>query len=143
MTIEFPPKPSFAPLVSNAQREEIFGSFRYVPAPTRESPEAIHILDGWEEKNIVRVPIPQMAKRGLGSGMPFHRLGVTQLQGMWDSWEKSGLLPLVLEFDGSFNARFVRGSHTVISNHGWGCAFDINYEGNELGREPAPVGVKG
>jgi hypothetical protein len=143
MSDEFPPRPPFAPLTSNDARALIFGRFSYVPAPTRDNPEGIRILGDWETKNIIQVPLPQMKSRGLGSGMPFHRLGARQLQGMWAAWEKAGLLNLVLEFDGSFAPRFVRGSRTSLSNHCFGTAFDINYEGNELGRQPAPVGVKG
>ena len=142
----FPPRPSFNPLVTNAQREAVFGHYDFVSAPTRDNPEAIRILGNWERDNIVRVPIPQLRK-ALGNRAPetmaFHRLGALQLQGMWADWEKAKLLDRVLAFDGSFVARFVRGSRSVLSNHAFGSAFDINYEYNQLGRRPALVGEKG
>jgi hypothetical protein len=147
MSDDFPPKPAFPPLVSNDARAKIFGRFAYVAAPTSDNPEAIRITDNWQKENIVWVPIPQMAKKGLGDGknggMYLHKLGVSQLLNLWDAWDKAGLLDLVLEFDGSFAPRFVRGSKTSLSNHAWGCAFDINYQWNQLGHEPAPVGAKG
>jgi peptidoglycan hydrolase-like protein with peptidoglycan-binding domain len=143
----FPPKPNFAPLVSNDERAKIFGRFKFRPDPSPGNAEGIEILGDWREKNILWVPIPQMAAKKLGEGrqggMYFHRLGVQQLLGMWNSWEQAGLLDRVVEFDGSFAPRFVRGSHTNLSNHSFGCAFDINYEGNELGHEPALVGRPG
>lgn len=142
----FPPPPGFPPLVSNAQREALFGHYDYVPAPTADNPEAIRILGTWERDNIVRVPIPQLRK-ALGKKAPqsiqFHRLAAKQLQGMWADWEKAKLLDRVLVYDGSFVPRFVRGSRTVLSNHAFGSAFDINERYNRLGARPALVGEKG
>ena len=140
---DFPPKPSFTPLVSNDQRVRIFGRFKYKADPERGNPEHIEITDGWDEENIEFVPLPQMAKLDLGRGMQFHRKGVTQLQGLWKAWDDAGLLDRVKEFDGSYAPRFVRGSRSTLSNHAWGCAFDINYNGNEMGMEPAAVGHTG
>jgi D-alanyl-D-alanine carboxypeptidase len=142
----FPPRPSFNPLVSNAQREAVFGHYNYVPAPERDNPEAIRILGTWERDNIVRVPIPQLRK-ALGSRAPesmtFHRLAAKQLQGMWADWEKAKLLDRILAYDGSFVPRFVRGSRSALSNHAFGSAFDINERYNKLGKRPALVGEKG
>ena len=39
--------------------------------------------------------------------------------------------------------RFVRGSRTILSNHSFGTAFDINVPWNLLGSVPALVGQKG
>ncbi len=139
----WPPAPPWPPLVNNADREAIFGSYRYVSAPEAGNPEAIRILGTWEHDNITFVPIPQMAKRGLGKGMQFHKLGAKQLQQMWADWEAAGLLDRILEFDGSFVPRFVRGSRTNLSNHSFGCAFDVNYAQNTLGAIPALAGDKG
>ena len=142
----FPPRPSFNPLVSNAQREAVFGHYDYVPAPERDNPEAIRILGTWERDNIVPVPIPQLRK-ALGNRGPetitFHRLAAKQLQGMWADWEKAKLLDRILVWDGSFVPRFVRGSRSVLSNHAFGSAFDINERYNSLGKRPALVGEKG
>jgi hypothetical protein len=52
-------------------------------------------------------------------------------------------LHLILTFDGSYVARFVRGSTSVLSNHSFGTAFDINVTWNRLGVVPALVGQKG
>ena len=51
-------------------------------------------------------------------------------------------LALLLALD-SFVARFVRGSRTVLSNHAFGSAFDINEKYNSLGSRPTLVGEKG
>lgn len=142
----FPPRPSFNPLVSNAQRAAIFGRFDYVSAPTPDNPEAIRILGRWEEDNIVRVPLPQLRK-ALGSRAPevmrFHRLAAAQLTILWAEWEKAKLLDRVLSYDGAFVPRFIRGSRSTLSNHAFGSAFDINYRWNKLGERPALVGEKG
>jgi hypothetical protein len=39
--------------------------------------------------------------------------------------------------------RFIRGSHSVLSNHAYGTAFDINAPWNALGVRPALVGKPG
>ena len=75
--------------------------------------------------------------------MSFHRLAAAQLQGMWAEWETAKLLDRILIYDGSFVPRFVRGSRTVLSNHAFGSAFDINERYNKLGKRPALVGEKG
>lgn len=142
----FPPRPAFGPLVTNAQREGVFGQYDFVSAPTHDNPEAIRILGSWETDNIANVPIPQL-QTALGKKAPrtmqFHRLAVAQLQGLWNAWEATGLLNRVLSYDGAYNPRFVRGSRTTLSNHAFGSAFDINLRFNKLGERPALVGEKG
>lgn len=143
----FPPKPSFPPLVTNAQRQAIFGPYDYVADPKPRNPEHIRILGTWEQDNIVDVPIPQLKKTAIGSKAPstirFHRLGAAQLQGLWKEWESAKLLDRILSFAGGFEPRFVRGSTATLSNHSFGSAFDINSEWNERGHRPALVGEKG
>jgi hypothetical protein len=142
----FPPRPSFPPLVSNESRTALFGQAVFVSAPTPSNPEAVRFLDTWEQDNIVNVPIPQLRK-ALGSKAPqsiqFHRLAAEQLQGLWAEWEAAKLLDRILEFNGSYVPRFVRGNRTTLSNHAFGSAFDINSRFNKLGMRPALVGEKG
>lgn len=101
----FPPKPSFPPLVTNAQRQAIFGPYDYVADPKPRNPEHIRILGTWEQDNIVDVPIPQLKKTAIGSKAPstirFHRLGAAQLQGLWKEWESAKLLDRILSFAGA------------------------------------------
>jgi hypothetical protein len=143
----FPPKPPFPPLVSNSQRQAIFGPFEFVPDPLPNDKEHIRILGTWERDNIASVPIPQFKKTALGqrapSAIPFHKLAAKQLQGLWKDWEAAGLLDRILSYGGSFEPRFVRGSMTTLSNHSFGSAFDINVAWNERGHRPALVGEKG
>ncbi len=129
-------------------RERLFGRFPYEPAPTRQNPEAIRILDDWEAENIQLITIPQL--KGVpvfgrpGSGrLRFHRKAVEQLEGLWAAWEQAGLLHRVLTYDGAYNPRFIRGSRTTLSNHAYGSAFDINYRWNRLGAIPALEGREG
>lgn len=141
----WPPAPSFAPLVSTADRQRVFGAFQYTATPVASNPEAITILGDWRTKNIVTVDIPQLRSiPGAGSGkVAFHRLGADKLQAMFQAWENAGLLPLVLTWGGSFVPRFVRGSKIYLSNHAFGTAFDLNVAWNGLGVRPALVGQHG
>lgn len=143
---EWPPPPNFAPLVSAQSKANLFGAFKYESDPTPGNPEAIRITDGWDQRNIVPVHIPQLKKV---KGAPydcniyFHKAAVPQLLLLWDTWEQEGLLPLVKTWAGSYVARFVRGSKVYLSNHAYGTAFDINVAWNQLGAEPALVGSPG
>jgi peptidoglycan hydrolase-like protein with peptidoglycan-binding domain len=142
----FPPAPEFPTARQQCATGAVFVHYQYVSAPQADNPEAIRILGTWERDNIVSVPIPQLRK-ALGNRAPqtmsFHRLAAAQLQGMWAEWETAKLLDRILVYDGSFVPRFVRGSRTVLSNHAFGSAFDINERYNKLGKRPALVGEKG
>jgi peptidoglycan hydrolase-like protein with peptidoglycan-binding domain len=54
---DFPFKPDFSPLVSMAERQELFGKFEFEPAPTNDNPERIKILGDWEQNNIISVEV--------------------------------------------------------------------------------------
>ena len=133
------------PPLSRTERETLFGGpFQWERRPERGNPENIIILGEWEERNIVTVDIPQLRKvPGNFSRMRWNKRGVEQLKALWAAWEKQGLLPLVLSYEGSFVPRTIRGSTTSLSNHAYGTAFDINYHWNQLGVEPAEHGEQG
>ncbi|WP_264520917.1 M15 family metallopeptidase [Flavobacterium sp. N1994] len=141
--VDFPPKPSFPPLVSNAQREALFGKIGVKASPLPNNPEHFDITNDWLRDNIVKVEIPQLIPLKGNATVYFHKKGARQLQQLWKDWEKARLLSLILTWNGAFNPRFVRGSRTVLSNHAFGTAFDINYPWNTLGSVPALVGQKG
>jgi len=140
----WPPRPALSPLVSTSARQKIFGAYKFVSEPVAGNAENIRILGNWEDENIVRVAIPQLRVPGAPqNGVRFHRRAGRQLQNLWRDWEKRGLLDLILSWDGAFVPRFVRGSRTVLSNHAFGTAFDINAAWNALGTRPALVGEHG
>jgi predicted chitinase len=141
----YPPKPDFKPLVSTAQRHNVFGDFKY---KSFAGSDDIIILGNWEKENIIKVHIPQL--KGVGGGLVpkdlhirFHKLAARQLQELWKEWEEKGLLHLVKTYAGSYVPRFVRGSRTTLSNHAFGTAFDINVAWNGLNIVPALVGKPG
>jgi hypothetical protein len=142
----WPPKPNFLPLVSTSERQQIFGKFSYIS----EGNGDITITGDWEQKNIVKVEIPQLViVRGklknkedkalipTDGKIRFHKIAAKQLQDLWISWEKADLLDLVINYAGSFVPRFVRGSRSTLSNHAFGTAFDINAAWNMIGSIPA------
>ncbi len=139
----WPPKPGFPPLTSNAERGEIFGKFEFRSNPLPNNPENIEVTDDWAKKNIVIASVPQLVAIKGSAKVAFHIKGKAQLEKMWKDWESADLLHLVLTWAGSYNPRFIRGSRTVLSNHAFGTAFDINVDWNKLGAMPALVGRKG
>jgi len=142
----WPPKPGFRPLVGTRARQSVFGRFRYRSAPADGNAEAIHILGNWYQENIVAVEIPQLINlKGTGNTTKFyfHKLIAQQVCDLFQAWEDEGLSHLLQTWGGSYNARFIRGSRTVLSNHSFGTAFDINVPWNWLGARPALVGKEG
>lgn len=143
---DWPPLPDFKPLVGNDARAGIFGKFSYRHAPVPGNFENIEITDGWEMGNIVRLSLPQLAGVDGASAqgaVRCHRLIAKQLTELWNEWQSVGLLPRVRSWEGMYVPRFIRGSTTVLSNHAFGSAFDINYAWNQLGVRPALVGGEG
>ena len=144
-TLDPPPKPDFPPL-GLAGRQAAFGKYPYVSAPVPGNPEAIKITSNWVAENIVTVTIPQLM--GV-SGAPanghaqFHRLVAPRVVALFQAWDDAGLKGLILSYAGSFVPRFIRGSLSVLSQHAFGSAFDINAQWNGFGATPAAVGAKG
>jgi hypothetical protein len=141
----WPPKPDFSPL-DEAGKQSLFGSFTYVPDPQPGNPESIKITDNWVSQNIVTIPIPQLSQvqySPKNCEIQFHTKAAKQLQDLFALWENIGLLNHVLTWGGSYAPRFIRGSRTILSNHAYGSAFDINVPWNPLGARPALKGQHG
>jgi len=142
----FPAPPVFDSLSSNAARQKVFGKFAFAPHPIPGNRENIRVTDNWAKDNIVPIVIPQLI--GI-AGAPhdgrvfFHKLAAQQLADLYLAWEKAGLLDRNLSWAGAYVPRFIRGSTSVLSNHAFGSAFDINVPQNGLGVEPARIGQLG
>lgn len=143
----FPPPPAdLPPLVGTAARQAVFGKFAFKHKPLPNNKENIVITDNWEQNNIVRVVIPQLAGIEGAShdgGVRIHKLAAKQLQDLFKAWASAGLSDRILTWGGAFVPRFIRGNNGVLSNHAFGSAFDINVAWNMLGHEPARVGERG
>lgn len=139
----WPSKPDFSPLVGNGQRLDIFGKIIFQHDPKPNNRENIRITNDWESKNIIEIEVVQLKNIKGSSKVMFHKLAANQLIKLWKDWEESGMLHHIITWEGSYVPRFIRGSTSVLSNHTFGSAFDINYSWNQLGAVPALVGQKG
>lgn len=140
----WPPKSNFP--LSSAQRQKLFGPLKYKSAGTKNNPEAIIITNNWQKDNLEFIEIPQLIGiKGTGKAkkFAFHKLAAFQIQKLFSVWEQAGLHHLILSWGGSWAPRFIRGSHTILSNHSFATAFDINVPWNLMGTQPALVGKKG
>lgn len=137
----WPKKPDGLFPASYDWRVKTFGTFNFVPANVPGVPEAIRITDGWNKTNITSVTFPRPVDSVRSS--LFHVLVAPQVASLFRDWESMGLWEHVITWGGSWVPRFIRGSRTVLSNHAWGTAFDINVRWNQLGRIPALKGQKG
>lgn len=141
----WPAKPKFVNQLNPVDREKLFGKFPYISTPTMSNPEAITITGNWLS-NITQVNIPQLsgvAGAPRSTTVPFHTAAAPQLIKLFEAWHDLGLMYLVMSWGGSWSPRFIRGSRTVLSNHAWGTAFDINVQWNQLGTQPALRGAVG
>lgn len=141
----FPSKPNFNAL-SDLEKQDMFGKFDFIADPTKDNPEHIKVLDDWKIKNLIEVSIPQLQKIAyapINCQILFHVKAASQLQCMFATWEKQGLLNNILSYNGAYNPRFIRGSTTYLSNHSMGSAIDLNFEWNMLGKCPALKDQKG
>lgn len=147
-TLDPPPKPNFEPL-GLAGRQAAFGAYPFTSAGTPNDPEAITITSDWVKQNIVSVVIPQLVGVLVNGQTPskghaqFHRLVAPRVVALFDAWEQAGFKNRLLTYAGSFVPRFIRGSTSVLSQHAFGSAFDINAEWNGFGATPAAIGAKG
>lgn len=141
----WPPRPDFSS-PNDATRAKLFGRFAYVPAPVDGNKEAIKIQGTWVRDNVTRVEVPQLVnvlRAPQSCQIDFHKAAAPQLKALFKAWEEEGLINLVLTWGGSFAPRFIRGSQSVLSNHSFASAFDINVSQNGLGVVPPVVGAHG
>jgi hypothetical protein len=137
-----PAKPPF----KQANREATFGRFEYEDDPSSDGGDGINILGGWEQANIGSVIIPQLARFRKNGKTYFNKKAHDQFRGLFNAWEKAGLINLIVSWDGSFNPRYMRKAvhdRAHLSNHSWGTAFDINASYNKLGKPVAKLGQTG
>jgi len=139
----FPEKPNFQPLVSKKERTALFGKIGFKSSPIPGNPENIVIINKWDRDNIIKIMVPQLIPLKGTATVYLHKKGGNQLIKLFKDWQTAGLLHKILTWEGAYNPRFVRGSRTILSNHAFGTAFDINYSWNKLGVVPALVGQKG
>lgn len=118
-------------------RQRIFGPLQYIRRPVPGNPENIEITGSWVKDNIVIVDLPKIGK------VQFHRKASDAIQFWFAQMEQMDLLKYILTFDGTFCPRLIRGSTTILSNHAFGTAIDLNAKWNGLGQEPAALGTKG
>jgi hypothetical protein len=138
-SVDYPPLPDFKPIGTQAERQKAFGKFRYTVEPNG----TVTILDNWTKLNISTVEIPQLSGVLKNPVIWFHKNYLDRVATLFQLWGDAGLSDRIIQWGGSFVPRFVRGSVTVLSNHSWGTAFDINVQENYMGQIPALVGQKG
>ena len=137
--------PSMPIDIHSLSLEEMSKMFGYIQWK-KGSGDKIIVTNGFIEQNIMDVELPQLAKiKRPPSTLKIrcHKLAVVPILRLWEEWEKAGLLNRIERWHGCHNARVQRKSKSVLSNHAWGTAFDINRETNDLDQMPPAVGQRG
>lgn len=125
-------------LPDNKTMQDRFGPLFFVPDPQPNNPEAIRITNGWEQANIVSVPLPE-----LGKTVQFNKRCAGKLQQLVSAWAAAGILGDIVSWDGTYVSRFIRGSRTKLSPHAFGNALDINAAMNPFRQPGAAPGEYG
>jgi hypothetical protein len=130
-----------------ALRKQLLGQVKFKVQPDG----SIEFEDGWDEKNIEVVEIPELKGVSLLSGsgpsfsgkVKFYKPAIPQLIAAFQEIRERRLLDRIISWDGSFVPRTLRGSTRTLSSHSLGLAFDINSAFNYIGKEPAAAGQRG
>lgn len=148
----FPPKPDFgSPSKPMSTLLAKLGNPKYTVNKPGTYHSPITFADGWDAKNISKVDVPQLKdvpfysignKLKCSGKISFYTKAHKAVQNLFNAWEKDGLIPKILTFEGSFNARVIKSGMTA-SNHSFGTAFDINGSWNAEGSAPAGIGKTG
>lgn len=138
----WPPIPTNIHSLSLEEMSKMFGYITW----KKGSGDKIIVTNGFIEENIMDVELPQLAKIKRPPStlkIKCHKLAVVPILRLWEEWEKAGLLNRIERWHGCHNSRLQRKSKSVLSNHAWGTAFDINRETNPLDKTPPAVGERG
>lgn len=132
-------------MLTNADRERLFGRFDFEHAPIPGNPERVRILGDWAAVNLVPVSLEPLrhARLKLPHVALFHRTVATSVQVLIERWRELDLHHHIITWNGSFAPRYRRGQRTHLSAHAWGSAFDVNAWQNALGKPPAKAGERG
>lgn len=142
----YPQQPPFENVTSKSEKNTLFGKLKYSPWFGKGP---ISITNEWDKNNLVKVFLPQLQGINTYASVPhsghiqINKNIEIQYKMLWHAWEQEGVLEKVISWGGGYAPRKVRGSYLSLSNHAYGTAFDINYNQNSLGNEPARKSEKG
>jgi hypothetical protein len=164
VVIVAPPPPAKEPpvkMLTNTDRDRLFGHFNFKAAPSSGNPERILVDPSWAAEHIVTITSEPLARVEFPSpdpltppagilglpphGIELHKLVAPHFEELIAAWDAEKLLPLIKTWNGSYVPRFRRGqaAEQVLSAHSWGSAFDINARWNAFKQVPAALGAEG
>jgi hypothetical protein len=110
--------------------------FPKIPSSTAEAKKIFGATQSVVESQLAFCEVPDaltcFPKKNGKRGFTCHRLMVPVFGAFFRDVVAEGLASKIYSYDGCFNWRQISGSSN-LSNHSFGIAIDINYEGNELG----------
>lgn len=130
LVLLWPRKTTKLDYIDTSTRDRWYGPIRYVPAPTADNAEGIHITNDFQAQNIVRKDFPIIRMAAV------HRLAAPHLERALRDIEAKGWAGKIRSFEGGFYPRFVRNSRSNLSSHSYGTSIDINAGTNPQGGSP-------
>jgi hypothetical protein len=132
-----PARPSFSAM-PQAACENFYGKPGFKPAGNGN----VTIDPAWINTHLVEIEIPLLAPNRPRSAL-VHKLAAPRFEAMFENWRAADLLGRIVTEDGTFVARYKRGSLTELSRHSWGLAIDLNASQNLQGHVAAHIGQLG
>src|SRR5712671_6527624 len=157
---KYPPRPKKISSPTNEDRNAALGCFKFKQLPLANRGDKDEIvplgscngkIPDWRKANIIDIDVPQLRFAvGYPGRVTCHSLVAPHILNLIAQWEKLDLLHLIRTFDGAYNPRYKRGKSpspnghgpkrsdqvSLLSNHAFGSAFDINADDNEYGTTP-------
>jgi hypothetical protein len=133
--------PGAITVLSDAERDTVFNP---ITGYTESTPKgAVRLPAGWEDANIVTIPVPTLASIG-HSTLRVHKRAAVAFKNVFAKIEAAGLTDCILRCDGTFVPRHKGWDpKRSLSSHSWGIAIDLNARWNGYGNPPAPLGAIG
>jgi len=126
-----PPTPAFRPSTPYLMKNH-FGNFSFIEQPD----QTLVITDNWVKENIVSIKIPDLQLENPLPDMQFNKKLAPKITALFDAWKDKNLLHLIKSIDATFELRYIKGHHGILSAHAYGIAMDINKNWNPIGHLP-------
>jgi len=97
----------------------------------------LEVNDNWILKNMVILKSSDLNLAEKASqNLIINKKIEHKILSLFSTWNKQGLLHLIRTINTTFEVRYLRGHHGILSSHAYGIAFDINEQWNRIGHIP-------
>lgn len=126
-----PPLPKFRPTTPYLMKSHL-GNFSFI----EQVDQTLAITDNWVKENIVHIEIPDLQLEKPLPELKFNKKLDSKIRELFDAWREKNVMHLIKSIDATFELRYIKGHHGILSAHAYGIAMDINKKWNPIGHLP-------